>query len=138
MAKPSPNVPCLCGSGRKYKKCCRVFHQGTPAPSPDLLMKSRYVAYAFGLSDYIIKTTDPGGPHWQLKRDAWRAELDGFTAMTTFLGVEILSSKPGVDDATVTFRARLEQHGADATFTEESRFVPIDGRWLYHGAVTLL
>jgi len=100
-------------------------------------MKSRYVAYAVGLSDYIIKTTDPGGPHWQLDRAAWRAELDGFTAMTTFLGVEILSSKPGVTEASVTFRARLEQHGADATFTEESRFVNIDGRWLYHGAVSL-
>ena len=137
MAKPSPNAPCPCGGGRKYKKCCRVFHQGAPAPSPTLLMKSRYTAYALGVADYIIRTTDPGGPHWQLDRAAWRAELDQFTAMTTFDGVEVVSNSPGLEEATVTFRVTLVQRGADASFTERSRFVQIDGRWLYHGADSL-
>ena len=27
--KPKPNGPCLCGSGKKYKKCCRLRRQGT-------------------------------------------------------------------------------------------------------------
>jgi hypothetical protein len=28
VARPGPNEPCSCGSGRKYKKCC-----GAPAPA---------------------------------------------------------------------------------------------------------
>ena len=24
MPKPKPNQPCRCGSGKKYKKCCKV------------------------------------------------------------------------------------------------------------------
>ncbi|HHD72452.1 MAG TPA: zinc chelation protein SecC, partial [Epsilonproteobacteria bacterium] len=28
MAKYSPNLPCPCQSGRKYKKCCALYHKG--------------------------------------------------------------------------------------------------------------
>ncbi len=54
MAKPSPNLPCPCGSGLKYKKCCQKYHKGALPSTALLLMKSRYSAYALGLADYIM------------------------------------------------------------------------------------
>ena len=55
--KFSPNNPCPCGSGKKYKKCCQIYHKGKIAKSALELMKSRYSAFAVGDIDYIIKTS---------------------------------------------------------------------------------
>ena len=32
MAKIGRNAPCPCGSGKKYKRCCLLRDQPTPAP----------------------------------------------------------------------------------------------------------
>ena len=56
--KLSVNSICPCGSLKKYKKCCKLFHDDIKKPSNALeLMKSRFSAFAFCKSDYIIKTT---------------------------------------------------------------------------------
>ena len=56
--KLSVNSICPCGSLKKYKKCCKLFHDNIKKPSNALeLMKSRFSAFAFFKSDYIIKTT---------------------------------------------------------------------------------
>ncbi|MEL6269373.1 MAG: YchJ family metal-binding protein, partial [Chloroflexota bacterium] len=59
MSSIPPNAPCPCDSGKKYKKCCRVYHMGVPAPTPEKLMRSRYTAYAAGNMTYIMATTHP-------------------------------------------------------------------------------
>jgi len=55
--KITQNSKCPCKSGQKYKKCCKTFHDGEFPKTALLLMKSRFSAYAIGLSDYIIETT---------------------------------------------------------------------------------
>ncbi len=34
MAKIGRNIPCPCGSGKKYKKCCMLSHNGAIQPNP--------------------------------------------------------------------------------------------------------
>lgn len=135
----SPNDPCPCHSGLKYKKCCRPYHNGQPAPTPLALMRSRYSAYALNKTEYIMQTTHPESKHYQQNRDEWRKELEGFSLDTFFAGLEILN----VEGETVTFRAELysmlstyadDDQEADLSFTEKSRFRQHEGRWLYVGA----
>ena len=64
--------PCPCHSGRTYGACCRPWHHGAPAPTPEALMRSRFAAYALGLVDHIVATTDPKGPQWQRHAASWR------------------------------------------------------------------
>ena len=95
-------------------------------------MRSRYSAYAAGLVDYIIATTHPVDPHYQDDVLRWRAQLARFSSETTFCGLEVLSCEEGAIQSWVSFRARLEQGGQDASFAERSLFVRHEGRWLYH------
>ncbi|MEO1482355.1 MAG: YchJ family metal-binding protein [Myxococcota bacterium] len=123
--------PCPCGSGRIYRECCGVYHGGEPAPDAVALMRSRYSAYALGLSDYIIGTTLPGGDSWHEDESGWKRGLRAFAREFFFAGVEILESQLGETRATVTFRAVLRKGAADRSFTERSEFVLVDGRWVY-------
>ena len=94
-------------------------------------MRSRFSAYALGLTDYVIRTTAPGSPAWSDDRDAWAASIDRFSTATRFAGLRV---EPGPNDgarAQVTFHATLSQHGHDASFAEQSTFVLRDGLWLY-------
>ncbi len=130
---------CACTSGQPYAACCEPLHRGATAQSPERLMRSRYAAYALGLTEYIVATTDPDGPAWEGSAtggiDAWRASIRRFSQGTRFLGLDILEAPPATGaTGTVTFRARLAQGSADATFTERSTFVHRGGNWRYrHG-----
>lgn len=138
--KLSPNAPCPCGSDRKLKKCCGLFHAGRPAP-PHLLMPARYTAYALGKVDFLIRTTHPQGPHWQADPAAWARELAAYCKATTFAGLTV--SAHDLDEAAgrahVTFHADLRQDGEQLGFTERSLFLrdPDSGRWLYHSGEML-
>ncbi len=122
---------CPCRSGRRYVKCCERFHAGAPAPTPEKLMRSRYAAYAMGLVDYIVATTDPEGDHWQDDRATWTAGVEAFSRGTKFRALEVLGSGADGDSGWVEFHAGLEQGGRDASFRERSTFRRLDGRWLY-------
>jgi SEC-C motif-containing protein len=130
--KLTPNQACPCSSGRKYKRCCRLLHSGDAATSAEALMRSRYAAYAGGLVDYVMRTTDPDGPLARPDRDVWEAENHAFCRDTEFPGLEIIDVQAGPEESTVRFRAQLRQDGEDASFVENSRFLLLDGCWLYH------
>ncbi len=126
------NRKCPCHSGRKYKRCCRPLHEGRAAATAELLMRSRYAAYALGLVAYIQATTDPGGPQWQADTDAWAEGIAAFSRGTRFTGLSVRDHVEQGDEAWVTFHAGLSQAGEDASFTERSRFTRAEGRWRYH------
>ena len=132
MPKAKGNEPCACHSGLKYKRCCRPFHRGRAPQSPALLMQSRYSAYALGLAEYILMTTDPSGPHWQNQRDNWLIEIRLFTASTSFIGLDVQSEDIQDDRGWVRFDALLRKNGRDEKMSEVSLFRHVDGRWLYH------
>ena len=90
-------------------------------------MKSRYVAYVVGDSAYIIKTTHPNNSDYTDNIESWRDSIELFSSSTEFLGLEILEFIDGEDEAFVTFRAKL----SSGDMVEKSRFLRIDGQWLY-------
>jgi len=134
--KISPNAPCPCHRGGKYKKCCGQWHRGRKAPTPTALMRSRFSAYALGLVDYVLATTHPDGPHDG--RYGQREQVEAFCRNTDFDGLEILdASEVEGDRGEVAFHATLRQGGRDASFGERSVFFRVDGRWLYHSGERL-
>ena len=127
MIKNASNQPCPCGSGQKYKKCCRKYHQGAQPSDALILMKSRYSAYAVGESAYIIKTTHPENPEFNTDFKVWQKSIDTFCRESDFLGLKILAFTENVEEAFVTFEARL----GSGVLREKSRFRKLDGKWLY-------
>ena len=77
-------------------------------------MRSRYAAYALGLVDYVIDTTDPSGAKYKNPRAIWAQELQTWCETTQFLGLEILSASENV----VTFKVNLVQKGKPSPYIE--------------------
>lgn len=95
-------------------------------------MRSRYAAYALGKVSYVIKTEHPSSPRVKTDATTFRKELKWFCEHTQFVGLHILKhATQSPTQATVTFHAVLLQNGQDASFTEQSLFEKVKGRWLY-------
>ncbi len=123
---------CPCHSGQPYQTCCQPYHQGQLPPTPEALMRSRYAAYALGKVSYVIKTEHPDSPRIKTDAKTFRKELKWFCEHTQFIGLHILKQATLLpQQATVTFHAVLLQDGQDVSFTEQSLFEKVNGRWLY-------
>ncbi|UNS99966.1 YchJ family protein [Streptomyces tubbatahanensis] len=126
----APGAPCPCGLA-PYAECCGPFHRGASAPaSAQELMRSRYAAFAVGDAAYLRRTWHPA---------TRPARLDP-AGPSRWTGLEILATTGGSafhSEGTVTFRAHWAD--GDGTFgvqEERSRFVRVDGAWVYlDGAV---
>lgn len=125
--KLSPNAKCPCGSKLKYKKCCFVFHDGAAPEDALKLMVTRYSAYAAKDASYIMRTTHPLNPDFKEDRKVWSKEIESFCDSTEFLGLEVFDFEEGEDEAFVTFKAKM----SGGSMIEKSRFLKVDGRWLY-------
>ena len=134
--KLSPNDPCPCGRPDKYKRCCKRYHDGPPAPDAESLMRSRYSAYVAGEKRYIRTTTHPESPHWRSDLAQWDREIQEFTQGVVFEKLEVLSTLAGEFESSVSFIVTLSREGKRASFGENSRFQKVNGRWLYHSGQT--
>jgi SEC-C motif domain protein len=119
-------MECPCGLGDDYEACCGRLHAGSPAPTAEALMRSRYSAFAVGDAGYLLRTWHPSSRPGELELDPgleWKR--------LAVLGTE----DGGLFDATgtVTFRAVYSQGGRRGVMTETSRFVRQDKRWTYLG-----
>jgi SEC-C motif-containing protein len=94
-------------------------------------MKSRYTAYAIGNAGYIVETTHSENREFKQNKELWKAEIETFCRATTFHKLEILKSEIIHSEAFVTFRAIMSQGEKDISFTEKSRFLQENDRWLY-------
>ena len=121
---------CPCGSGLDLSKCCAPLHAGTPAPTAEALMRSRYTAFVMGNTAYLDKTCTP----------ELRAESDSIDeqskaeAKPRWLGLTILRTvKGGADDDTgqVEFTVKYRLSGKLHTRHELSDFRRIDGAWTF-------
>ena len=130
--KLNVNSLCPCGSLKKYKKCCKIFHDNIKKPSNALeLMKSRFSAFAFLRSDYIIKTTHQQNCDFSLDTFSWRDDIEKFSKNTNFEKLEILDFIDSDFESFVTFKATLFQNKKDISFIEKSRFLKESNIWLY-------
>ena len=118
---------CPCGSGRPRRDCCLPYHLGPGhAPTAEALMRSRYVAYHYRNSSYLLKTWHPSTRPQALKFD----EDDD----TQWVGLKVLDvHSGGADDpdGEVTFEARYLSQGRVSVLAERSRFTRVDGAWRY-------
>jgi SEC-C motif domain protein len=116
---------CPCGLGGPYDQCCGPLHRGaSKAASAELLMRSRFSAFAVGDDRYLLAT-------WHATTRPPRISFD---STQTWTRLEILSRTGGgfLDAAgTVEFRAHYERAGLPGNQHENSHFVREGGRWYY-------
>lgn len=116
---------CPCLSGETYDACCAPLHQGVrAAPTAEQLMRSRYSAFALGEVGHLLRTWHPSTRPARLVFDPevrWvRLEID-----------DVQLGGPFDDEGTVAFTAHHRSHGSVGEQHETSRFVRVDGSWLY-------
>lgn len=122
----SPSA-CPCGTGRAYAKCCGPLHAGEAPADALSLMRSRYSAYVYKLSSYLLDTWHP------TTRPPTLDIADRPGLRTNWLGLQVISHR-SIDPqrAEVSFIARVKVGGGPAQrMTERSRFLMEDGRWFY-------
>ena len=136
--KISGNSFCPCGSLKKYKKCCRVFHFGEKAETALSLMKSRYSAYVANNPEYIINTTHKDNIDYTSNIKEWSESISNFSKYSEFKKLEIIDYIEGEEISYVTFKATIFQGAIDYSFVEKSKFVKEYNKWLYHSAESIL
>ena len=124
---------CPCGLPQPYADCCGRFHSGAAGnnaasslhggpPTAELLMRSRYAAFAVGDEAYLRASWDPATCPRQI----------GLDPTTRWTGLQIVGRTGGglmEQWGTVEFRA---QH-TGGTVAENSAFRRVGGRWVYVG-----
>lgn len=129
--KSVATTACPCGRPLPYVQCCAPLHAGTPAADAEALMRSRYSAYVLGDAAYLLASWHPDTRPDRLALD------DAPGQRTQWLGLEVQQHRvTGADSAEVVFVARYRIGGGSAVrLVEHSRFVRVDGRWLYLDAL---
>ncbi|MBX3040388.1 MAG: hypothetical protein KF789_06730 [Bdellovibrionaceae bacterium] len=118
---------CPCGLAKTYEDCCGVFHRGdAEAPSAELLMRSRYSAFAMKNGEYLRETTDPQTTHLfdHEAQDKWAEQA-------TFSRLEILKAVENGNKATVEFKAHYRMDDQDHVHHEVSKFRQQAGSWYF-------
>ncbi|MFM9971840.1 MAG: YchJ family protein [Burkholderiales bacterium] len=117
-------LPCPCCSEEPYTACCQPWHngltEGVHAPTPEILMRSRYSAYVVGLIDYLLATWHPSTAPGELE-----------LSPVKWIGLEVLHIEMAGDAGVVEFVARCRVNGRAERMHEISRFVREGGRWYY-------
>jgi SEC-C motif-containing protein len=120
-------MTCRCESGTEFEKCCKPWLDGAPAPGPEPLMRSRYVAYCLGDLDYILNTTDPQR-RLEVDADAVRTWMSD----SVFTGLEVRTASVDGNKGVVEFVARFTTgDGPEQRHHEISRFRKQSGVWYF-------
>jgi SEC-C motif domain protein len=116
--------PCRgAGDALPFDACCGRYHAGSPAPTAEALMRSRYTAFVLDELDYLLAT-------WHASTRP--ASLTPNPPGLTWLGLEVRRHTAiDADHATVEFVARHKLSGRAERLHETSRFVREEGRWFY-------
>jgi SEC-C motif-containing protein len=127
VSAPPQWCPCRPPQQRvAYPDCCGRYHRGAQhgaAPTPELLMRSRYSAFVLGEWDYLRQTWHPS---------TRPAAVDSAAAGLRWLGLEVRGqAHTDADHATVEFVARSKLAGRAHRLHETSRFIRVEGRWYY-------
>jgi SEC-C motif-containing protein len=113
-----PAEDCPCGSGRKYRACCKPFHDGAEPPDPPSLMRSRFSAFAVGDAEYLWRTMHSAHPDRAQEEAAYAADLRRSRQALKFVRLRVLD---GGGDR-VLFHAEIYEHGQERSFLELSTF----------------
>jgi SEC-C motif-containing protein len=118
---------CLCGSEQDYAQCCGRFIDGQQIPSsPELLMRSRYTAYAMGQLDYIAATMKPPAAEGFDIDEQRRLEKG-----VQWVGLDVIKTYMQNEKGFVEFRAHFIEGGEEQILHELSEFHQENGQWFY-------
>lgn len=121
----SPANACTCGSATPLEACCGPIVAGDKAaPTAEALMRSRYTAFATGHLEHLVRSWHP---------DTRPTDLH-LAAEQTWLGLRVIDTTAGSAlDASgeVEFVATYRTPAGVGELRERSRFVRLDGRWVY-------
>ena len=115
---------CPCGLPAAYDRCCGRFCRGAPAPTAELLMRSRYTAYARQDGAHLLAS-------WH---SSTRPATLTFDEDLRWTRLDVVGTSGGglLDTVgTVHFRATHVRRRAVGVLEERSRFSREDGRWVY-------
>lgn len=114
---------CFCCSNLSYAQCCQPHHLGAAKPAtPEMLMRSRYSAYALHLIDYLVKTTHPSKRYLNQKSD-----IEQWATSNRWLRLEICNAHQDK----VEFKAYYQQGDQVHIHHEYSTFKKENGIWYY-------
>jgi len=116
---------CPCGCTKSYDACCASFiERNAPAPTAEVLMRTRYTAYTLLNEDYLLAT-------WHTSTRPTALDLATDVA-TKWIGLDVKRhEQQDSEHAIVEFVARYKVNGRAHRLHEVSRFVREDGRWFY-------
>ncbi len=125
---------CPCGSKLSYETCCGLYHDEKRIPqTPEVLMRSRYSAYAMAHIDYIKKTMY-GKPLATFNEH----EAKTWAKNTKWLKLKIINTHETSDtQASVEFVAFFIEQGQHRTMHEKSEFQRMNDRWYYVDGILL-
>ncbi|MGL4999274.1 MAG: YchJ family protein, partial [Cetobacterium sp.] len=99
------------------------------------LMRARYSAFETGDIDFIVETHHP-----ETKSDMDIEETKRWALESEWVGLEIISTEEGTEndeEGIVEFKVSYKENGKDIIHHEKSKFIKVDGQWLYHGWLPL-
>ncbi|WP_043315939.1 YchJ family protein [Microbulbifer sp. HZ11] len=118
------STSCPCGTGKPMDQCCGLYLSGKAYPNnAELLMRSRYSAYATGNLPYLIKSWHPDTC----------PDLNSDDLRTLWLRLEVLQSKKGLKKSIVEFKAWFAAEESERVLHEISLFKLYKKRWVYVG-----
>jgi SEC-C motif-containing protein len=115
---------CYCGYGNAYSNCCEPYIVGVrKAPTAEVLMRSRYSAYAVHAADYLWETTA-----LQERKHHSKAAILEWAKSNQWIKLEVLNST----ETTVEFKAYYLDNLLHAQIHhEKSAFMKEGGSWYY-------
>jgi SEC-C motif domain protein len=131
-ARPAPDAPCPCGSGRTFGVCCGpVLERQRPAATAEELMRSRFTAHAVRDYRHLHRTFLPTSRQPYVEA----ADSDAGDLAWTRLVVHAHEKGTKPDTAFVEFSAYYQSEGAEHVIQEKSEFLRVDGEWFYSRTV---
>ncbi|WP_136056334.1 YchJ family metal-binding protein [Microbacterium sp. K24] len=122
-------VRCPCLSGNDFDSCCGPLLQGSPAPTAERLMRSRFTAFTLEDAEHLLRTWHP-----TTRPDS--LDFDPGLSWRRLLIIDRVAGGPFDDEGVVEFEAFWRQGAERGSLHERSRFVREDRRWYYlDGAV---
>ncbi|MCU1444859.1 YchJ family metal-binding protein [Cryobacterium sp.] len=126
---PALPAGCPCLSGNAYAECCGRLHRGEArAATAEILMRSRYAAFAVGDAGYLLRT-------WHPRTRPDFLELDPGVRWVRLDIEHTAGGGLGDTEGSVGFTAYARQEGRRTRQHEVSRFEKVSGTWLYVAAV---
>ncbi len=121
---------CPCQSGKEYAACCGPVISGDRAASTaEILMRSRYSAFAKNETAYLEQSLHP-----DQRADYDPAATRHWAGHSEWVKLEILDTGGGGEEdeeGTVEFIATYRQKGNTLTHHEVGRFSRLNGAWYY-------